>query len=178
MQPIVCRPVQAPVQAPTGFAAYKLYLAGRARREGVREATIQSTIPVSDAQQPRHRARPGAAAGAADRRRGLYAAVRALSRASMSPPSLISRGQSALSPSTGRTCPGSRRSYGVDPAVLMAIYGKETSYGAITGNFDLLEALASLAYEGRRRAALRDRVHRRAEADRPRRPAQRGCKGS
>ena len=33
----------------------------------------------------------------------------------------------------------------------MAIYGHETSYGAITGSFDLVQALASLAYEGRRR---------------------------
>ena len=31
----------------------------------------------------------------------------------------------------------------------MAIYGKETSYGSVTGSFDLLDALASLAYEGR-----------------------------
>ena len=36
-------------------------------------------------------------------------------------------------------------------SVLMAIYGHETSYGAVTGSFDLLEALATLAYEGRRR---------------------------
>jgi lytic murein transglycosylase len=42
--------------------------------------------------------------------------------------------------------------YGVDAATLLAIYGKETSYGLYTGNFDLLEVLASLAYEGRRRA--------------------------
>jgi lytic murein transglycosylase len=42
--------------------------------------------------------------------------------------------------------------YGVDAATLLAIYGKETSYGSYTGNFDLLEVLASLAYEGRRRA--------------------------
>ena len=34
----------------------------------------------------------------------------------------------------------------------MAIYGHETSYGAVTGGFDLLDALATLAYEGRRRA--------------------------
>jgi membrane-bound lytic murein transglycosylase B len=33
----------------------------------------------------------------------------------------------------------------------MAIYGHETSFGAVTGGFDLLDALASLAYEGRRR---------------------------
>jgi membrane-bound lytic murein transglycosylase B len=38
----------------------------------------------------------------------------------------------------------------------MAIYGKETSYGLVTGNFDLIEALASLGYEGRRRAFFED----------------------
>ena len=36
--------------------------------------------------------------------------------------------------------------------MIIAIYGKETSYGAVTGSFDLLDALASLGYEGRRRA--------------------------
>ena len=41
--------------------------------------------------------------------------------------------------------------FGVEPGVLMAIYGHETSYGTVTGGFDLLEALATLAYEGRRR---------------------------
>jgi lytic murein transglycosylase len=45
---------------------------------------------------------------------------------------------------------------GVDPAVIIAIYGKETSYGAVTGNFDLLEALATLAYDGRRREFFED----------------------
>ena len=46
--------------------------------------------------------------------------------------------------------------YGVDPAILMAVYGEETHYGAVTGNFDLLEVLASLAYEGRRRAMFEE----------------------
>jgi lytic murein transglycosylase len=49
-------------------------------------------------------------------------------------------------------------SSGVDAATLLAIYGKETSYGAVTGSFDLLEALASLAYEGRRRAMFETEV--------------------
>ena len=30
---------------PTGFAAYKQYLMAKARSQGIREATIQSTIP-------------------------------------------------------------------------------------------------------------------------------------
>jgi lytic murein transglycosylase len=48
------------------------------------------------------------------------------------------------------------RRYGVTPSVLVAIFGHETSYGAVTGNFDLLNSLASLAYEGRRRQLFAD----------------------
>nr|MBA2635615.1 lytic murein transglycosylase [Sphingomonas sp.] len=65
--------------------------------------------------------------------------------------SLINRGQSRYSAHWSNLSRIQART-GVDPAVVMAIYGKETSYGSVTGNFDLLEALASLAYEGRRRA--------------------------
>src|SRR3546814_2273390 len=35
---------------------------------------------------------------------------------------------------------------------MIAIYGHETAYGQVTGNFDLPEALATLAYEVRRRS--------------------------
>jgi len=41
--------------------------------------------------------------------------------------------------------------YGVPAPILLAIWGHETSYGAIKGNFDLPSALATLAWEGRRR---------------------------
>jgi lytic murein transglycosylase len=40
---------------------------------------------------------------------------------------------------------------GVPEAVMVAIFGHETSYGTFTGDFDLLRSLATLAYEGRRR---------------------------
>jgi lytic murein transglycosylase len=64
--------------------------------------------------------------------------------------SLIRRGQANYSEHYS----GLRRleaHYGVDPAVLMAIWGLETSYGTVTGSTDLLGALASLGYYGRRR---------------------------
>ncbi len=44
------------------------------------------------------------------------------------------------------------QSYGVDAEVVLAIYGIETAYGAITGNTDVVRALATLAHDGRRRA--------------------------
>lgn len=40
---------------------------------------------------------------------------------------------------------------GVPESIMVAIWGHETNYGRIMGNFDLPRALASLAYEGRRR---------------------------
>lgn len=42
--------------------------------------------------------------------------------------------------------------YGVPPAIIMALWGKETDFGGYVGNSQTLSALATLAYEGRRRA--------------------------
>ena len=142
--PVYAQPAYA---APTGFEAYKIWLISRARREGVREATIQATIPglqlnarameLDRAQQPRPRTSNFMAAFAPYRSEHVTA-------------SLIRRGQSRFAEHWPRLSQ-IQTSYGVDPAVVMAIYGHETSYGAITGGFDLLESLATLGYEGRRR---------------------------
>lgn len=40
---------------------------------------------------------------------------------------------------------------GVPGSIIVAIFGHETSYGRIRGNFDLSRSLATLAWEGRRR---------------------------
>ncbi len=40
--------------------------------------------------------------------------------------------------------------YGVDAEIVAAIWGLESSYGAIMGNHDTIQALATLAFEGRR----------------------------
>jgi len=45
---------------------------------------------------------------------------------------------------------------GVPEQIMLAIYGHETGYGTFTGNFDLLDALSTLAYEGRRRELFAD----------------------
>ncbi|MDB5677168.1 MAG: lytic murein transglycosylase [Sphingomonas bacterium] len=41
---------------------------------------------------------------------------------------------------------------GVPESIMVAIWGHETNYGRVMGNFDLPRAIATLAYEGRRRA--------------------------
>ncbi len=45
--------------------------------------------------------------------------------------------------------------YSVPAAVIVALWGMETSYGENTGNFGIIESLATLAYEGRRGAFFR-----------------------
>jgi len=45
--------------------------------------------------------------------------------------------------------------YGVSPGVIVALWGMETDFGHITGNFPVLAALATLAYDGRRSALFR-----------------------
>lgn len=43
------------------------------------------------------------------------------------------------------------RRYGVAPEIVTAIWGHETSYGAVKGDFSLFRSLATLAWDGRRR---------------------------
>ena len=141
--------VRPQVSAPSGFEGYKLRLAALARSQRVREPTIQSVVPnlrlngrvmeLDRAQRPT----------STSYNRPLEAFGPYLSRHITT--SLINRGQARYY-SHWQNLARIQATYGVDPAVIMAIYGKETSYGSVTGNFDLVEALASLAYEGRRRA--------------------------
>jgi membrane-bound lytic murein transglycosylase B len=148
--PPVVRYSPPPLASPglTGFAGYKSRLAGLARSAGVREPTIQSVVPFLslnsrviqlDRAQPGQVNNPNAVPPFAPYRRAHVTS------------DLIRRGQNRYSANYSRLRWIEQR-YGVEPGVLMAIYGHETSYGTVTGGFDLLEALATLAYEGRRRS--------------------------
>lgn len=129
------------------FANYKQILAARARREGVGEATIASTIPwlslnarviQLDRAQPGNIGNPNSTPPFAPYRREHVNA------------DLIRRGRLVYATEYPRLAEIQART-GVESSVPIAIFGHETSYGVVTGGFDLLEALASLAYEGRRR---------------------------
>ncbi|MGB8183220.1 MAG: lytic murein transglycosylase [Stellaceae bacterium] len=47
------------------------------------------------------------------------------------------------------------RKYGVAPRFIVALWGIESDYGRITGSFSEIDALATLAYDGRRSAFFR-----------------------
>ncbi|HEU4651647.1 MAG TPA: lytic murein transglycosylase, partial [Croceibacterium sp.] len=130
----------------SSFDAYMQHVAARARSEGVSEATIANML---GGLTPNER-------------------VMALDRDNLS--GGPSAGFPPLAPyiadhNTAARINGGRRvyaqlgglasqveaRYGVPAPILIAIWGHETSYGAVRGNFDLARSLATLAWEGRRR---------------------------
>jgi lytic murein transglycosylase len=131
----------------TGFEGYKARLTAAARAAGVRDATIANVIPYLR-QNARvialDRAQPGGPPNS------TVIPPFAPYRARHVTPDLITRGAARFRSYRPQLAWLEQR-FGVEPQVLMAIYGHETSYGRVTGNFDLLEVLATLAYEGRRR---------------------------
>jgi len=50
------------------------------------------------------------------------------------------------------------RRYGVQPRFIVALWGIETNFGRVTGNFPVIAALATLAYDGRRSAFFRQEL--------------------
>ncbi|MFI3246643.1 MAG: lytic murein transglycosylase [Ferrimonas sp.] len=48
--------------------------------------------------------------------------------------------------------------YGVQPRFIVALWGIETNYGNYTGNYSVIGATASLAYEGRREAFFKEQL--------------------
>ncbi len=148
----IAQVLPSPPISEAGFQAYLPQLRVKAQREGVSQRTINQVFPALELSRRTielDRAQPGGAAGSTAippfepyRQRHVNA-------------QLISRGRDRYSANLSRLNQIGRR-YGVEPSVLMAIFGHETSYGAITGDFDLLNSLASLAYEGRRRELFAD----------------------
>lgn len=142
--------VQPNAQAQTGpnegFHDYVRTLRTQAAAQGVSPATLDAVMGNLDF-VPRavelDRAQPGGAPGTAIPRFAPY-------REKHVDHARISRGRNkylALRPLLQRV----EQETGVPEEIMMAIYGHETNYGSYTGGFDLLNALASLAYDGRRR---------------------------
>ena len=128
------------------FDAYVSLLKAKARAEGVSEATLQRmtagltpnerVIRLDQGQpgQPTRRGYPALAP---------YIATHVNSQR-------IAGGRSVFSSNRAELRAAEQR-FGVPASIIVAIFGHETSYGRIRGDFDLSRSLATLAWEGRRR---------------------------
>jgi lytic murein transglycosylase len=144
-------PAPAPAEAQVSadgipFDAYLELLKARARAEGVREDTLDRMTA------------------------GLTPNLRVIALDSNQPGSATTRGYPPMSGyiathvdaariGGGRAVYSQHRDqlsrietqYGVPAPIIIAIFGHETSYGRVKGDFDLARSLATLAWEGRRR---------------------------
>lgn len=138
--------VPAQAQEDLGFDAYLQLLIARARAEGVSESTLTR---MTAGLEPNYRVieldrnQPGAPTSTGYPPLAPYIARHVDS-------ARIMGGRRAYSQYSG-TIRSIERQYGVPGEILVAIWGHETAYGAVKGGFDLSRALATMAWEGRRR---------------------------
>lgn len=129
------------------FDSYLQVLKARARAEGVSDATIaRMTAGLTPNQRAIEldRAQPGSGpAGSGFPRLAPYIADHVDAARIAGGQRVMAAEASALRRIEAR--------YGVPPEILVAIFGHESGYGAVKGNFDLAQVLATLAWEGRRR---------------------------
>lgn len=140
-------PISAAVQVESGFRQYLAQVRQRALREGVTAATLDRVLPSLAYNERVVRLDRAQPEGASDAPIPNFAPY----KAKHVDASRITRGRSKYSdlrPLLARI----ESETGVPEEMMIAIYGHETNYGTVTGNYNAPEALASLAYEGRRRA--------------------------
>ncbi len=138
-------PVRA--QDEGGFQTYLRQVGERAVAQGVRPETVRSALPgltLNTRVVELDRAQPGASPGGPPSRFAPY-------RATHVDAARIGRGRTNYAAQRQRL-DRIARDTGVPGPIMMAIWGHETNYGGYTGDFDLVRSLASLGYDGRRRA--------------------------
>ena len=145
-QPYTQAYAQPGAQTYESFDSFVARMGAAARAQGVSQRTLDDVLPTLSFEErvvELDRAQPETLPNAPIPRYAPY-------RYRHVDAARISRGREKyieLRPSLSRI----EAETGVPESIMMAIYGNETNYGAFTGNFDLARALASLAYDGRRR---------------------------
>lgn len=137
----------AAAQDEAGFQAYLQTLRAQAASRGVSQATLDAVMPTLTLNQrviDLDRAQPGANPNAGVPNFAPYQAQHLTA-------ALIANGRNAYQAERSRL-QRIEQQIGVPESIMVAIWGHETSYGRVMGGFDLPRALATLAYEGRRRA--------------------------
>ncbi len=139
----------APVSAQEPDLSYEAYLQiliAQARAEGVRESTLERMtegLTANDRVIRLDRRQPGSSRGTGYPPLSPYLRTHVNSVR-------INRGREIFQ-SYPTMLSRIEREYGVPGEVIVAIFGHETSYGTIKGNFDMSRSLSTLAWEGRRR---------------------------
>ena len=131
-----------------GFAAFVAGVKADARRSGVSSATLDRAFAG---------VQPNPRVIELDRKQPEFTMTWAQYRERIVSDKRINEGRAAYA-RNAQVLAGVEQRYGVDPRIPVAIWGLETSYGAITGGYNVIEALATLAWEGRRAQFFRGQL--------------------
>ncbi len=144
------QPAAAPVAAESqvqsqSFDAFLAGVRAEAARGGVSQATLARALSG---------VRPNQRVIELDRRQAEFTQTWPQYRDARLSPARIENGRRAMAENRA-TLDAAEARFRVDRRVVVAIWGIETSYGRVTGDFSVVEALATLAWEGRRAAFFR-----------------------
>nr|WP_299913420.1 lytic murein transglycosylase [Sphingomonas bacterium] len=150
---IACATLGGPAgaQDEAGFQSFLGTLRTQAEARGVSRSTLDAVMPGLTLNQrviELDRAQPGADPNAPIPDFAPY-------KAQHVDAARISRGRQAYQAQRWRLQKIEQQT-GVPESIMVAIWGHETNYGTVMGGFDLPRALATLAYEGRRRDLFTD----------------------
>lgn len=137
----------AQAQDDGGFRAYLESLRPKARAMGISDATLDAVYPTLTP-NPRvvqlDQSQPGG---------GAYSPIPNFEpyRRAHVDAARIGRGRAVYQANRAKLARIEAET-GVPEEIMVAIYGHETNYGSYVGDFDLIRSLATLSWEGRRRA--------------------------
>ncbi len=128
-----------------GFGGFLDGVRTEARRAGIHPATLDRAFAGIG---------PNQKVIDADRRQPEFTMTWAQYRASTISPARVERGRAAVAENRALLNAVSAR-YRVDAGVIAGIWGLESNFGANTGSYNVVEALATLAWERRRASFFR-----------------------
>ena len=132
-------------EAAGSFASFVAGVKAEARRAGIREATINAAFAGVE---------PNARVIELDRKQPEFNLTWPEYKSRVLPPSRLQAAREKY----GQERPLLKRinaRYGVDPFVMVGIWGIESNFGANKGTYRLVEALSTLAWDGRRSSYFR-----------------------
>ena len=137
--------VAMPAWGQASFEAFVGSAKAEARRTGIREVTLQQAFAGVG---------PNQRVIELDRRQPEFTLTWPEYRARVLPDSRLQAARENYARERALLARVEER-YGVDPLIIMGVWGVESAFGANKGNYRLVEALSTLAWEGRRAVYFR-----------------------
>ena len=138
-------PLAASARGQDAFGAFVAGVKAEARRSGIRDATLQQAFAGVQVNQR---------VIELDRKQPEFTMTWPEYRARVLPDSRLQAARDNYARERTLLAQVEER-YGVDPLIIVGIWGVESAFGSNKGNYRLVEALSTLAFEGRRASFFR-----------------------